>query len=252
MCFSPTASFVAGISLCAVGIATLKRTKKSIEWPFALIPMLFGIQQLTEGILWMTFQHDLPLVRLTTTYLYSGFSHVLWTMYVPFATIAMETVPWRRRAIIVFQAIGVSLGLYLLFILATRPLFAEVVGRHIVYVSPHFYKLPMIYKLPMMAFYLIATCISCLFSSHGFIRLFGLLALISFFAAYFVNVLALFSIWCFMVAILSLVIYFHFRFRNSPERPSHMGVSRSVLKSFNSPMNESPLKKTIKEERGPT
>ncbi len=218
MCFSATASFIAGASLCAVGVATLKSTRKRAEWPFALIPLLFGIQQLTEGILWMTFRNDMPLVRQTTTYLYSGFSHVLWTMYVPFATGALETVRWRKRAIFAFQAVGVSLSLYLLYFLTTRPVIAEVVGRHIVYDSPHFYK------IPMMAFYLAATCISCFFSSHAFIKLFGLLALISFIAAYLVSVLAFFSVWCFLVAILSLVIFFHFGFRNPTEAQSNQVV----------------------------
>ena len=87
MCFSATASFIAGAALCAVGIATLRSTKKRVEWPFALMPLLFGIQQLTEGFLWMTFQHEMPLVRQATTYLFSWFSYVLWTMYVPFAEI---------------------------------------------------------------------------------------------------------------------------------------------------------------------
>ena len=51
MCFSATASFISGTALCAIGVATLKQTKASAEIPFALIPLLFGIQQLTEGAL---------------------------------------------------------------------------------------------------------------------------------------------------------------------------------------------------------
>lgn len=49
----------------------------------ALIPLLFGIQQLTEGVIWVTFRHDAPLLKQTMTYVYSGFSHVLRPMYVP-------------------------------------------------------------------------------------------------------------------------------------------------------------------------
>ena len=64
-----------------------------------------------------------------------------------------------------------------------------------------------------MALYLAATCVSCFFSSHGFVRLFGVLALSSFVAAYIVHVGALVSIWCFFAAILSLLIYLHLRFR---------------------------------------
>lgn len=172
-----------------------------------MIPLLFGLQQLTEGVIWLTFHHDAPLLK-TMTYLYSGFSHALWPMYVPFAMGVLEAVHWRKKAIFAFEAAGVAVGLYLLYFIVTRPVVAEVVGRHIVYVSPHFYL------IPVMMLYLAATCVSCFFSSHGYVKLFGVLALLSFIAAYLVHVMALVSIWCFFAAILSLLIYLHLRFRN--------------------------------------
>ena len=208
MCFSASASFIAGTTLCAVGVATLNRSEARTERPFAMIPLLFGIQQLTEGVIWLTLRHDAPLLKQTMTYLYSGFSHVLWPIYVPFAMGLLETVRWRKRAIFTFEAAGVAVGLYLLYFIVTRPMVAEVVGRHIVYASPHFYL------IPVMVAYLAATCVSCFFSSHGFVKLFGVLALLSFIAAYVVHVMALVSIWCFFAAILSLLIYLHLRFRN--------------------------------------
>jgi hypothetical protein len=42
------------------------------------------------------------------------------------------------------------------------------------------------------------------------VRLFGVLALLSFIATYFVYTRALVSVWCFFAAILSLLIYLHF------------------------------------------
>ena len=207
MCFSASASFIAGTSLSAIGVAALKKTETSSERPFAMIPLLFGIQQLIEGVIWLTFAHDAPVLKQTMTYLYSGFSHVLWPIYVPFAMGVLETVRWRRKAIFAFEAAGLAAGLYLLYYIVTGPVVAEVVGRHIVYVSPHFYV------LPVMALYLAATCVSCFFSSHAFVKLFGALALVSFIAAYLVHVVALVSIWCFFAAVLSLLIYLHLRFR---------------------------------------
>jgi len=207
MCFSASASFIAGISLCAAGVATLKRAKTRAELPFAAIPLLFGMQQLIEGVIWLTFSHDAPLLKQVMTYLYSGFSHVLWPMYVPFAIGLMEGVRWRKKAIFAFEAVGLAVGLYLLYFIVTSPVIARVIGNHIVYVSPHFSG------IPIMIFYLAATCFSCFFSSHGFVRLFGVLALVAFIAAYIVQVVAMVSIWCFFAAILSLLIYLHLRFR---------------------------------------
>ena len=221
MCFSASASFISGSALCAAGVATLKRTESKNEVPFAMIPLLFGIQQLTEGVIWLTFSHDAPLLKQTMTYVYSGFSHVLWPMYVPFAMGIMEAVRWRKKAIFAFEAVGVAVGLYLLYFIVTRPVVAEVVGRNIVYASPHFYV------IPVMAFYLAATCVSCFFSSHRFVKLFGVLALLSFIAAYLVHIMALVSIWCFFAAVLSLLIYLHLRFRNLGGFPRNLRFRRT-------------------------
>ena len=153
MCFSATASFIAGTSLSAIGVATLGRAETKTEIPFAAIPLLFGVQQLTEGVIWLTFSHDAPLLRQVMTYVYSGFSHVLWPIYVPFAMGFMETARWRKRTISLFQAAGLAVGLFLLYSIIVRPIVAEV-DRHIVYVTPHFY-LPAVIVL-----YLAATCVT--------------------------------------------------------------------------------------------
>ena len=225
MCFSASASFIAGASLSAVGVATLTKTERTTELPFAMIPLLFGLQQLTEGVIWLTFHHDAPLLKQTMTYLYSGFSHALWPMYVPFAMGVLEAVHWRKKAIFAFEAAGVAVGLYLLYFIVTRPVTAEVVGRHIVYLSPHFYL------IPVMVLYLAATCVSCFFSSHGYVKLFGVLALLSFIAAYLLHVMALVSIWCFFAAILSLLIYLHLRFRDLGGFPKEAGLPSAIARA---------------------
>ncbi len=225
MCFSATASFISGTALCVIGIATLKQIKVSVEVPFALIPLLFGIQQLTEGVIWLTFSHDRPLLSQIMTYLYSLFSHVLWPIYLPFAIGLMEAVSWRKKTIFAFGAAGVIAGLYLLYFIIASPMVAEVAGRHIVYVSPHFYV------VPIMLLYLAATCVSCFFSSHGFVKLFGVLMLLSFITAYIVHITALVSIWCFFAAILSLLIYLYFRFRDSGWGQSDMQILPDASKA---------------------
>ncbi|NUQ10755.1 MAG: hypothetical protein HUU26_00285 [Gemmatimonadaceae bacterium] len=208
MCFSATASFVAGTTLSAVGVGTIRQAKQRAELPFAMIPLLFGVQQLVEGVLWLTFTRDAPLLNQASTYVYSVFSHTLWPIYVPFAFRFLETTPWRRRAMLWFQAAGLAVGLYLLYFIVTRPVVATLVDQHIVYVSPHFYLGPVI------ALYLASTCFTGFVSSHPFVRMFGVLALLSFIATYLFYTRALVSVWCFFAAILSLLIYVHLRYRN--------------------------------------
>ena len=207
MCFSATASFVAGVTLSAAGVATLRQVRQRSEIPFAAIPLLFGVQQITEGLIWLTFRHDAPVLRQTMTYIYSVFSHVWWPIWVPLAIGYFETSRRRKTILLGFQVAGLAVGLYLLYSLIVRPITAEVIGRHIVYASPHFYL------LPVMVLYVAATCVSGLFSSHGFVNLFGILAFLAFVASYLVHAGALVSIWCFFAAVLSLLVYLHLRFR---------------------------------------
>ena len=205
MCFSATASFIAGTGLSVLGVATLRATRRRSEILFAAIPLIFGLQQMVEGVLWLSFRFDAPQLNQAMTYLFSMFSHVLWPIFVPFAIGLLETVSWRRKVIWGFQSVGLFVGLFLLVLIIEFPVTAVVV-ENIVYVSPHFYK------IPVMLLYLAATCVSCFFSSNATIRLFGALALMLFVVAYGFFAVALFSVWCFFAALLSAIIFVHFKF----------------------------------------
>jgi hypothetical protein len=204
MCFSASASFIAGAALCATGVATLRMTARKAEIPLATIPLLFGLQQITEGLIWLSFRTGSLLPEATLTLVYSLFSHVLWPMFVPLAVGLLETVPWRRKALATCQIAGVAVGLYLLYAILAYPVKARILGQHIVYESPHFYI------VAVMTLYLIATCISSLLSSRAIIRMFGALSLVTFLAAYVIHPATLVSMWCFFAAVLSLIIYHYF------------------------------------------
>lgn len=205
MCFSATVSFIAGVSLSILGVATLKKVRRKTEIPFAMIPLLFGAQQIVEGMLWLSFRFETPLLNVTMTYLFVLFSHVLWPIYVPFSIGLIEIVAWRKKVISIFQLTGISVGLYLLYFIVRYPVTAEIHG-HMVYV------LSQVNEHPVLEFYLAATCIAPFFSSQKIINIFGILALLLFMVAYWFYTVAFFSVWCFFAAILSVVIYFHFKF----------------------------------------
>lgn len=204
MCFSASASFVAGASLLAIGTMTVNKSKRKSELPFAAIPLFFGLQQVLEGVVWLTFRFDTPLLNTVMTNAYSFFSHVFWPIYVPFAILLLESVPWRRKVIYAFLAIGTAGGLYLLFNMVRFPIQSQPVGAHIEYVSAHFYV------NVVMGSYLAGTCLSMLFSSHKVVIAFGAVALLSFIAVYWIYTLWFISVWCFFAAVLSALIYFHF------------------------------------------
>jgi hypothetical protein len=203
MCFSAPASFAAGATLSVVGVATIRMTSRRSELPFAAVPLLFGVQQLIEGLIWLSFSGNTQLPNATLTLVYSLFSHVLWPVFIPFAIGLLETVPWRRKAMAVCQVVGLGVGLYLLFNILRFPIISEVLDGHVAYLSPHFY----VYTV--MALYLIATCVGLL-SSHRIIQGFSALLLATFVAAYVIHVATFFSVWCFFAALLSVAVYFFF------------------------------------------
>ena len=209
MCFSATASFTAGTVLLGLGTLTLKSARRPRELLFAAIPLLFAIQQLTEGVIWLTFRYEAPQVNAVMTHVYSFFSHVLWPVYVPVAVLLIEPSGWRWRALIVIVAAGVAVGAYLLYILFAYPIVSRPVGQHIEYVSPHFFA------AAAMTLYLMSTTLSLFLSTHRTVMAFGVLALSSFAAAYFFYATWFISVWCFFAALLSTVVYLHFVLRRT-------------------------------------
>ncbi|RJQ34111.1 hypothetical protein C4568_03145 [Candidatus Parcubacteria bacterium] len=212
MCFSATASLVAGGALSAVGVVTTAKAKTKKELPFAMVPLLFGIQQLTEGFVWLSFSWNAATLNLITTYIFSLFAFVVWPVYVPFAVGLMETVPWRKKAIYACQIAGLAVGAYLLYSHTASLVISEIIGRHVVYSNSHFYQ------FAVMVLYFAATIVSCLFSSKRIIRVFGVCAfLLAMVAAWFYTQ-AFVSVWCFFAAVLSFIVFWHFRSNPITER----------------------------------
>jgi hypothetical protein len=215
MCFSASASFAAGTALLAIGAVTVKKAGHGAELAYAAIPLLFGVQQLIEGMVWLSFSSEEPMLNSVVTFVYSLFSHVLWPIYVPFAVLLLEPVRWRRRALAAFLVAGAAVGLYLLVNMFRFPIESRAAAGHIEYVSPHFYV------VAVMAGYFAATCISMLFSSQKLVNFFGAAALLSFALAYAIYRQWFISVWCFFAALLSVIVLLHFTNRSSPKESSH-------------------------------
>jgi hypothetical protein len=206
MCFSAPVSFVAAAVLLSAGAMAVRRTRRVAEWAYALIPAWFGVQQLLEGGLWLTLDQP-PLACLNTvlTQGFSVFSQVVWPLYIPLAVWLLEPVGWRRRAIGLMALAGAVVSLYLLWYLLRVPAVAQVQGRHIAYIFPHFHQ-------PLAtALYLLGACVSPLLSGFKAVRLFGLLATLSLLATAMFYSQWFISVWCFFAALLSSVILLHFR-----------------------------------------
>ncbi len=225
MCFSATASFSAGALLIVIGSLTLKSARRPRELAFAAIPLLFAVQQLIEGVIWLTFRVDAPLLNSVMTHAYSFFSHVLWPAYVPLAVWLIEPPGRRRQVLLVFVAGGFAVASYLLYILAAFPVVSRPIGQHVEYVSPHFFA------AVTMTLYLLSTTASPLLSAHRMVKLFGALSLLAFGAAYYFYAQWFISVWCLFAALLSALIYFHFALPRRAGRRSKRVAARSATRA---------------------
>lgn len=77
MCFSTEISFGAGIVLMATGVVAHKisRPKQKL---IAMIPFLFGIQQVSEGMVWLSHQFSMsPIIGLIFGKIYLFFAFIV-------------------------------------------------------------------------------------------------------------------------------------------------------------------------------
>ena len=237
MCFSAMASFSAGTVLLGIGVLTLKSARRPRELPFAAIPLLFAIQQLSEGVIWLTFQYEAPQLNTVMTHIYEFFSHVLWPMYVPVAVLLIEPKGWHRQALFAFVAAGVAVGGYLLYILLAFPVISRPTGQHIEYVSPHFYA------GVVMTMYLLSTAISPMLSTYRMVKVFGYLALLSFASVYYFYATWFISVWCFFAAFLSAVIDVHFVMQKAEHGGSCDPIETNGFNQTEVPINPQPDQK---------
>lgn len=212
MCFSATASFMAAATTAVVGLAAIKRTRDPRERPLAAMPLLFAFQQVIEGSLWLTLPVDPDAPRATALALvFLLLAKVFWPIYAPVSALLVEPEGPRRRVMSAILAGGaVSAAWLLAATLATKPA-ASIVGGHIVY-GPRV-DLP----LPVLLLYMTATCAALVLSSHGAVRLLGMIVVAGAVVTYVNYWKAFTSVWCFFAAAASVTILIHFlRARRAP------------------------------------
>ncbi len=203
MCFSATASLVAGGTLATVGALTLAQVRTKKELPLASIPLLFGIQQIADGVVWLSLgTHSLNTVAM---YSYAVFSQAFWPIFLPASILFLETDLSRKKILRAFSLIGLFVGLFFLYFIVFGTVTAHIVNNCVVYDTPH----P--YPFTVLAFYLIATVGACFFSSHKIIKIFGGTLFVSFIISGWFYVETFSSVWCFFAAILSGIIYWFFK-----------------------------------------
>ncbi len=204
MCFSVEASFGAGIVLSAIGVASIKKVQSPSQIVFASIPLIFSVQQITEGFLWLALSNPIyASLQKVTTYIFLFIAQIVWPVWVPLAILLAEKEDKRKTIQKLLVIVGVLLSFYMAYCLFSYNVQAKIIGYHISYEQNY----PLALTLAGGVFYFIATIVPPFFSTIKRMWLLGLAILISyiitiaFYENYFV------SVWCFFASVISILVF---------------------------------------------
>ena len=212
MCFSPEADFTAGAAVAAVGVLTLRRVRVPRELIIGSLPLLFGLHQLVEGLVWLRLRSQASAsVGSTAIEAYVVFAHAALPALVPVGFALLEPDPHRAARMWPLAVVGVLLGLYMLWQVTAYPVGAHAQVRCVDYTT----HTPSSYLIAVL--YVSVTCGPALLSSRPYLRWFGLLSLLGVIATAVVRADELTSLWCVYVAFVSVLILEHFRRQRASE-----------------------------------
>jgi len=203
MCFSATGSFAVSGILTAVGAASLARNSSPPHRMFAAIPLIFAVQQLAEGTVWVTMDGTHPLLNRMAVSLFVGIALLVWPTWMPLALWRAEREPTRRRALGALVGAGAVVAAYASVFLARFPPVADIVGHSIRYRYTTTGDRTLLFYLVA---YALPSVVPFFVSTTRLARTIGVMLVVSLVTSVVVQRDALTSVWCFFAAMLSAVI----------------------------------------------
>lgn len=204
MCFSVAASFGSGVVLVAIGMVTLRITRKPSHLVFAFIPVLFAIQQISEGFVWITLQQsEYAKWQSVPIHIFMVFAHIVWPFWITLSALLLENRATRKKILQVLFVVAILLSGSEIYYMAVTPISAEISGHHVQYL----FEYPSTYVLVTDIVYGLVIIVPCFVSSVKRMWLLGFCFTASLlFSALFYQA-HLLSVWCFFAAVLSIIIY---------------------------------------------
>ena len=137
MCFSPEASFTVGAVLLPAGIyCTQAAVRRDARFVFlALVPIAFGIQQITEGFVWLGLREENAALVERSSVVFLFFAIAFWPCWIPLSVAIAESRPRQQTALALLTIVGLA-WIWLFLPLAADPprwLTTEVAGHSIRY-----------------------------------------------------------------------------------------------------------------------
>lgn len=208
MCFSASASFIAGATLAVVGVASISQVRKPVHLVFAMMPILFAIQQICEGFVWLSLlDPDFATWHTHSKFTFLIFAQVIWPFWIPFSFLSIERLPERRKILRYFVFAGIAGSLMLGYRLIFSPVVAQVDGCHISYGISTSKSLLIITSVLYIASIVIAPFFSSWKTGIALAtaNVVSLVITQTFYEVYLV------SVWCFFAAVQSVIVFFIMR-----------------------------------------
>lgn len=201
MCFSPEADVVAGVVIGAVAVAALSTRPSRRDLPLALLPALLAVHSLIEAFVWWAGRGQVGgAAGDVATYAYVIIAYAVLPTFLPFAVLAREDIPARRRALSAVLAVGVVVSVVMVHAIVNGPLTATLEHHYIRYSA----GVPS--ATLTVGAYVVATCGAGLLSSSRTIFWFAVVNVFVVALLAWVMTSALTSLWCGWAALTSIGI----------------------------------------------
>jgi hypothetical protein len=221
MCYSAEASFVAGAALIPAGgycIASALRKRPNFL-PLALVPLVFGLQQISEGFVWIGIERSDPNLIRSSSLVFLFFALAFWPFWFPFLTAVTEPLPTRRKIWIGLTIVSATWFWILYFPIITGPesLLTTRVEQHSIQYD--FSGIPVNQFVPkslLRLLYFLCVALPMAFGSAAASRTAGLLFGASALVSALVYSYAFVSVWCLIASLLSA--YLCYTFYSMPQK----------------------------------
>jgi hypothetical protein len=204
MCFSAEASFAGGIIISAIGVFTIKKVHNPSQIIFACIPLFFGVQQITEGVLWLTIPlTEYAALQKAGMYIFQIMALVIWPLMIPLSVLYMEESKKKKKTLVMLLILGAILSMYYSYCLRFFNVNPQINGFHIQYNNDFPESLALISFIVYLIVTITPLFVSSIRRTHMMAFLMTLSCLVT--AIFFTQYLT--SVWCFFAALISAVIY---------------------------------------------
>ncbi|MGE5181549.1 MAG: DUF6629 family protein [Acidobacteriota bacterium] len=226
MCISYQVSFSLSGLLLAGGAYCVRRARaldRSMS-PLAMIPLLFGTQQLCEGWVWLGLARAWPAVTSVAATAFLLFALFVWPVWIPMSALTAERSRNKRRFLDVMLVLGAVTGLVLVAPVIAHPEWLHVERTRY---SLH-YRIaasPVVRAIPGLVWellYLAAVTTPLLVTSRRWLVNAGVAIILAAAVARLYFDAAFASMWCLFAAALSL--YLCFVFHQAQERQRHLAT----------------------------